>query len=37
MLDRLDFEELAVIDLSVSPSVADFRSRSPVSESKKAP
>jgi hypothetical protein len=39
MVDRLDFEELALknIDLSLSPSVADFRSESPVSESKKAP
>ena len=39
MMDRLDFEELALksIDLSLSPSVTDFRSESPVSESKKAP
>ena len=39
MMDRLDFEELALksIDLSLSPSVAHFRSESPVSESKKAP
>ena len=36
MVDSLDFEELALksIDLSLSPSVADFRS---VSESKKVP
>jgi len=39
MMDRLDFEELALksIDLSLSPSVAHFRSESPVSESKKTP
>jgi hypothetical protein len=39
MMDRLDFEELALknIDSSLSPSVADFKSESPVSESRKAP
>ena len=39
MVDQLDFEEstLKSIDLSLSPSVADFRSESLVSESKKAP
>ena len=35
MLDRLDFEKLALIDLSLSPSVTDFISKSPVSESRK--
>jgi hypothetical protein len=31
MMDRLDFEESALksVDLSLSPSVADFRSESP--------
>lgn len=33
MLDRLDFEKLALIDLSLSPHVAEFES--PVSESRK--
>jgi hypothetical protein len=39
MVDGLDFEESALksIDLSLSPSVANFRSESPVSENKKAP
>ena len=39
MMDRLDFEESALksVDMSLSPSVADFRSESPASESKKAP
>ena len=38
-MNRLDFEESALknIDLSLSPPVADFKSESPVSESKKAP
>lgn len=38
MVDRMEFEELALksIDLSMTPSVADFRS-GPVSEDKKAP
>lgn len=36
-MDRMEFEELALksIDLSMSPSVAHFRS-SPMSENKKA-
>ena len=39
MVDRIDFEELALknIDLSLSPSVAHFRSESPASESEKTP
>ena len=39
MMDRLDFEESALksVDLSLSPSVADFRSERPASESKRTP
>jgi hypothetical protein len=37
MVDRLDFEKLTLIDLSLSPSVGVFKSKSPVSESIKAP
>ena len=39
MVDRLDFEEstLKSVDLSLSPSVTDFKSESPESESEKAP
>ena len=33
MLDRLDFEKFDLMDLTLSPSVANFISKSPVPES----